>query len=90
MPDAPADNRTLARRTLLTVGAMVGACVVAVGALTLLAVTVVEHTLVAPSGDTPGSASSSSAATAARRSPGGKPASGGTSTKPADRSQNPR
>lgn len=60
MPDAPADNRMLVRRTLITVGAMVGACVVAVGGLTLVAVTVVAHTVGAPS-ETTGGASSSSA-----------------------------
>jgi hypothetical protein len=37
------DNRTLLRRTLLTIGAMVGACVFIVGTLTLVTLGVVDR-----------------------------------------------
>ncbi len=55
MAGEPIDNRSLMRRTLITVGAMVGGSIVLVGTLTLVASSVVGRAVAAP--DSSGSAS---------------------------------
>jgi hypothetical protein len=65
------DNQTLIRRTLVSVGAMVGACVVVVGTLTLVVSLVVGHA-VGPR-DEPGAGGGIPAANVHGVVPGAKP-----------------
>ncbi len=56
MPDTMTtmDNRTLLRRTLITMGVMVGANVVVVGLLLFIAVVTVGHALAPPTAEDKG------------------------------------
>ncbi|GEM_PF-2667157 len=80
MPDAPMDNRMLLKRTLVAMGALVGACVVVVSALTLLASLVVGHALAPSSGDSVTEPTPSARPTRPTM-PGVKPLQSGTSQK---------
>jgi hypothetical protein len=52
MPGEPLDNRSLMKRTLITVGAMVGGSIVLVGTLTIVASSVVGRAVSAPDSST--------------------------------------
>jgi hypothetical protein len=80
MPEATRmDNRTLLRRTLLTVGAMVGGCVFIVATLTLVALGVVGHSVGSREVADAGGAATQTPATALHPGPAG-PKPGTTST----------
>jgi hypothetical protein len=72
MAEQTIDNQTLLRRTLVTSGTMIGACVVVVGTLSLIALTIVGHALSASdptSAPDAGHASSSAARPGSPASP---------------------
>lgn len=74
MPESTVtDNRTLARRTLITVGVMVGACVVVVGTLTLVASAIAGHTIESQQAADGGSAAPQSPPIPLKTTPGKLP-----------------
>jgi hypothetical protein len=57
------DNRALLQRTLITMGVMVGACVVVVGTLTVVASSIAGHAIEPPQVSDGGPATSQTAGT---------------------------
>jgi hypothetical protein len=52
MTDTAMDNQVLLRRTLVTATTMLGGCVLIVGTVTLIALTIVGHAVAPPESDT--------------------------------------
>jgi len=69
MPGEPIDNRSLLRRTLITMGAMVGGTVLLVGTLTLVASSVVGRAVASSAPDSIGTAPGPHAGSAAMKAP---------------------
>ena len=90
MADAIIDNRMLLKRTLVTAGAMVGACVLLVGTLTLVVNAIVSHA-VSPQAEESGSgATLIPAANVHGSMPGAPPMAGGRQVPVVQVQQQPR
>lgn len=77
MADANIDNRTLLKKTLVTAGAMVGACVVLVGTMTLIVSAIVSHAVSPRAEETASGATLVPAANVHGAMPGAPPMAGG-------------
>jgi hypothetical protein len=82
MIESAMDNQALVKRTLLTASVMVGSCVLFVGTLTLIAVTIVGHAMSPPGGDGAAATAPDNAAAARAKVGASIPAAAGAS-KPA-------
>jgi hypothetical protein len=82
MIESAMDNQALVKRSLLTAGVMVGSCVLFVGTLTLMAVTIVGHAVSPPGGDGASATVPDNTAPARAKVGGSIPAAAGAS-KPA-------
>ncbi|HTQ44198.1 MAG TPA: hypothetical protein VMI75_15670 [Polyangiaceae bacterium] len=93
MADAIIDNQTLLKRTLIMAGAMVGACVVLVGTLTLVVNAIVSHA-VSPQAEESGGGSGATtlvpAANVHGSMPGAPPFAGGRQVPVVQVQQQPR
>jgi hypothetical protein len=82
MADTTIDNRTLVRRTLITASVMLGACVVLVGTLTLVASAIVGHVVASSDEETGDGGGSASVASARGTPPGARAPMSNTQTAP--------
>jgi hypothetical protein len=90
MADAIIDNRMLLKRTLVTAGAMVGACVLLVGTLTLVVNAIVSHAVSPQAEESGNGATLVPAANVHGSMPGAPPMAGGRQVPVVQVQQQPR
>jgi len=90
MADANIDNRMLLKRTLVTAGAMVGACVLLVGTLTLIVNGIVSHAVSPQAEESSSGAALIPAANVHGSMPGAPPMVGGRQVPVVQVQQQPR